>query len=113
MTPLLPITYIDDTVVSGRDYGFTIGSTKQEAYKDIIDVKKQFPKLMIYIDYGPRAGDNFTLEPTNDNFIQIIKHEDWNLLLDGDGEFFNIIRLKFSKDKLNEIYRHRKYFEGP
>jgi len=34
-------------------------------------------------------------------------------LLDGDGEFFNVIRLKLEDKTLTQIYRHRKYFELP
>lgn len=107
------VTYIDDTVTSGSKYGFTIGSSKQQIYKDISAVKEDYPELKIYISYGPRAGDNTTLSPTNDNFERALGSDHWELLLDGDGEFFNVVRLSLEDNTLTQIYRHRKYFELP
>ena len=76
-------------------------------------VKKDHKKLKLYISYGPRAGDNSTLPLTNDNFERALKSDYWELLLDGEGEFFNVIRLKLEDKTLTQIYRHRKYFELP
>ncbi len=106
-------TYIDDTVTQGSKYGFTIGSTEQKTYEDILSAQDQYPELMLYISYGSRAGDNMTVEPTRDNFNTALKSNHWELLLDGKGEFFNIIRLRIDSNELTEIYRHRKYFELP
>ena len=107
------ITYISDPVLTGSKYGFTIGSTKEQTYGSIGKVKNQHPKLVIYITYGERAGDKMTLQPTNENFTQVKKYGHWELLLDGEGEFSNNIRLIFEDKKLVKIYRHRKYFELP
>ncbi len=106
-------TYIDDTVTSGSKYGFTIGSSKQQMYKDLSEVKNDHKELKLYISYGPRAGDNATLPLTNDNFERALESDHWELLLDGEGEFFNVIRLKLEDKTLIQIYRHRKYFELP
>jgi hypothetical protein len=106
-------TYIDDTITSGSKYGFTIGSSKQQIYEDISAVREDHPNLKIFVSYGPRAGDNATLEPTIDNYERALISDHWELLLDGDGEFFNVIRLKVDGDNLTQIYRHRKYFELP
>ncbi|MGE3482269.1 MAG: hypothetical protein AB7K73_12750 [Gammaproteobacteria bacterium] len=107
------VTYIDDTVTSGSKYGFTIGSSKQQIYEDISAAKEDYPELKIYISYGPRAGDNATLSPTKENFERALISDYWELLLDGDGEYFNVIRLRVENNALTQIYRHRKYFELP
>jgi hypothetical protein len=107
------VTYIDDTVTSGSKYGFTIGSSTQQIFEDITAAKEDHPELMIYISYGPRAGDNTTLPPTNDNFEMALSSDYWELLLDGEGEYLNVIRLKLENNILTQIYRHRKYFELP
>ncbi len=106
------LSYIDNTVLSGESYGFTIGQTKSQTYRNVLKSIERNPKLKIHINYGPRAGDNMTFSPTN-NYIKAQNHNNWSLLLDGDNEFFNVIRLKFENNKLSEIYRHRKYFEMP
>ena len=106
-------TYIDDTVVEGTKYGFTVGASIEQTYEDILSVKKKYPELMIYISYGNRAGDNMTVTPTMENFDTALKSSHWELLLDGEGEFFNVIRLNSEGNTLTEIYRHRKYFELP
>jgi hypothetical protein len=106
-------TYIDDTITSGSKYGFTIGTSKQQIYEDISAVKEDYPNLKFYISYGPRAGDNATLLPTKDNYERALISDHWELLLDGDGEFFNVIKLKVGGDTLTQIHRHRKYFELP
>jgi hypothetical protein len=89
-------TYIDNTVTQGSKYGFTIGSSVQQTYEDILSAQAQYPKLMLYISYGPRAGDNMTVEPTRENFNTALKSYHWELLLDGEGEFFNGIRLRIA-----------------
>lgn len=106
-------SYIDNTVIEGSKYGFTIGSNMEQIYQDIQALKERHPELMFYISYGPRAGDNMTVSPTKENFNTAVSSEFWELLLDGDGEFFNIIQLKYENGVLTEIYRHRKYFELP
>jgi len=106
-------TYIDQTITEGQQYGFTIGTTKYETYTNVAQLLEEHPNLVVYISYGPRAGDNITFPPTPGNYEQAQKHNNWSLLLDGDGEFFNVIKLKHENNTLQEIYRHRKYFEAP
>lgn len=103
-------TYIEDVVTAGSKYGFTIGETKANTYKSILTLKEQSPDLKFYIIPGPRAGGRIFLSPEEDIFQQINKYEHWELLLDGENEFSNIVRLYFKEEKLSQIYRHRKYF---
>ena len=109
----LTLTYIDETVVEGEAYGFKVGATKHQAFSDIKSMLNRQPKLVVYIDYGPRAGDNMTVEPVDSSFPTAAKFDSWWLLLDGKGEFFNIIRLRFNNQVLAEIHRHRQHFELP
>ena len=86
---------------------------KKQTYSNIAKLLEKHPNLVIYISYGPRAGDNMTFTPSSDNYEKAQEHNHWLLLLDGDGEFFNVIKLKHENNSLHEIYRHRKYFEAP
>ena len=106
-------TYIDETILTGSKYGFSIDSTKEQTYADIAKIKQQNPQVKVYISYGQLAGDYLILSPSKENYKEISKYDRWELLLDGEGEFFNTIGLYFQGSALTEIYRHRKYFEAP
>ena len=71
-------TYIDHTVTSGQKYGFTIGTTKEQTYKNVMGLIEQYPNLVIYISYGPRAGDNMSFSPSNENYLKAQKHNNWS-----------------------------------
>lgn len=109
----LAATYIDETVVSGSADGFTVGSSKKLALEQASAHREIHPNAVIYIGFGPRAGDRFTVAPTTDAIDRLASHDQWSLQLDGPTEFFNTIRLTFHDGRLIEIHRHRKYFELP
>ena len=106
----LAATYIDETVTSGSAYGFDIGASRREAVHSAAALS---PNAVIYVNHGPRAGDNFSVQPALSQLSQLEDHNQWKVLVDGDGEFFNIVRLTFREDRLVEIHRHRQYFELP
>lgn len=106
-------TYIDDSITSGSKYGFNIGASKLETFTGFSQLATEHPKLQIYISYGDRAGDFISLPAETTVFEQVSSYDNWDLQLDGQYEFHNIIRLRFESDSLYEIYRHRKYFELP
>jgi len=105
-------SYIDNTVASGTAYGFTIGSSKQDALASTGNLS-DYPHATVYVDYGPRAGDNFTVAPLPSNLGKLQQHDRWNVLLRGNDKFFDSVRLTFRNGKLVEIYRHRQNFELP
>jgi len=109
----LAVTYIDESVAVGSAYGFEIGSPKKQSFDDIKKLLNQYPHLVIYYSYGSKAGDSEIVLPSDNEYSKIEQQDRWTLLLDGDGEYFNVIKLSFSEHKLIEIYRHRKYFELP
>ncbi len=105
-------TYIDETATSGTAYGFAIGSSKQDALASIRRLDKH-PNAVIYVTYGSRAEDFFTVSPLPAHIEQLRQYDQWDVLLDGDGKFFNLVRLTFREGGLAEVYRHRQYFELP
>ena len=109
----LAATYIDESVTVGSAYGFEIGSAKKQSFDDIKKLLTLYPHLVIYYSYGSKAGDYELVLPTDNEYSKIEQQDRWTLLLDGDNEFFNVIKLSFRENKLIEIYRHRKYFELP
>ena len=107
------LTYIDETVVEGEAHGFDIGEPKHQTFNDVKARLNEHPNLVIYISYGPRAGDHMTLEPVDRSYSKASQYDSWWLLLDGEGKFFNVIRLRFDNNLLVEIHRHRQAFELP
>lgn len=105
-------TYLDETVVSGTAYGFTIGASKQEALAAARRLDDH-ARAVVYVSYGPRAGEHFSIAPSQARIEQLQGQDQWEVLLDGTGKFFNSIRLTFREGRLIEIHRHRKHFDGP
>ena len=106
-------TYIDETVYSGSAYGFEIGWSKEQVVRGFARVRTEHPYTHVYVSYGDRAGDNFSI-PASDMSIGVLQtHDHWELLLDAKWEFWNSIDLYFQNGVLIQIYRHRQYFELP
>ena len=106
-------TYIDNTIVSGSKYGFTIGDDKREVYEGIRKQGKSYPNLYFYIRTGERAGDSIEAHVDSVLLETIKDYESWGIQYDGKHEYFNVLKFKFNGSKLIEIHRHRKYFELP
>jgi len=105
-------TYIDETITSGTAYEFTIGASKQDTLTSASHLNSH-PHAVVYVNYGPLAGDNFTIVPSPAQIEQLQKHDQWVVLLDGNGKFFNSVQLTFQDGKLAKIHRHRQHFELP
>ena len=106
-------SYISETTSSGSAYGFSIDSSKAESAAALSDFRRAHPKAVVYVSSGPRAGDHFTALASEDQLHLLQPHHQWDILLNGPGEFRNVVRLTFKEDRLVDIYRHRQYFELP
>lgn len=106
-------SYISETTSSGSAYGFSIDSSKAQSAAALEAFRQAHPEAAVYVSYGQRAGDNFTVAASEAKLHLLQPHDQWNILLSGPGEFGNSVRLTFKDDRLAEIYRHREYFELP
>ncbi|MBQ0711675.1 MAG: hypothetical protein KBT53_01810 [Porticoccus sp.] len=107
------LSYIDEDVVTGSAYGFTIGDTKNEVIADFQSLRAKYSDAHVYVGYGNRAGDNFSVPANLKSQSKIYEYDKWDVLLDGQYEFFNSVDLKFENGVLIEIHRHRQNFELP
>jgi len=107
------LTYIDEDITAGNAYGFTIGVSKLESVKGFGALLTEYPNLHVYVSYGQRAGDNFSIPALPETISKLNIHDRWDLLLDGESEFFNSIDLYFESNQLVKIHRHRQYLELP
>ena len=120
------LTYIDDTVVEGSAYGFQIGDSKLATYEKAIEALYDLSSTGYtapYIDLKVSKELESSLSTRTDHtlLVQTLLHDvgyekfsnldTWEFYI--DGSYFNAIKLKFCKESLCEIYRHRKYFELP
>lgn len=104
-------TYIDEIIENGCKYGFCIGDAKENTFAN---VKKVYFNQEISILYPIDArglGPLKKYDPAEDGYELISNRKSWKFYY--KGNFFNFIELKFSNDKLTEIYRHRQYYELP
>lgn len=107
------MSYKSEAVTYGTAYGFTIGETKAESATSLGSLRRANPEAVVYVTYGPRAGDNFTVPAEAARLEALRPHQQWDILLEGDGAYWNKVRLTFEEDRLVRIYRHRQYFELP
>lgn len=112
-------TYIDDKVIYGEAYGFTIGDNKIETYKKINNPFMGEKNIFIQVKVDKNNAEFLATNPNYTIMIEPMFHEvgyplfmdknEWNLYF--NASFFNTLSLKFCDEKLCEIYRHRKMFE--
>ena len=110
---LLAASYRSKSVSSGSAYGFQIGDSKAQVASSLDAFRRDYPEATVYVSYGPRAGDHFTVPASETQLTRLRPHDQWDVLLAGPGEFNNSVRLTFKMDRLATIYRHRQYFELP
>jgi hypothetical protein len=106
-------SYISETTSSGSAYGFTVGSSKFQSAAALTDFRQTHPKASVYVSYGSRVGDHFTVPASETQLNALRPHDQWDILLNGPGEFNDSVRLTFNEGRLVDIYRHRQYFELP
>ena len=106
-------TYIDENISSGSAYGFIIGSSKEDAVMGFEKLRSEYPDMHVYVSYGERAGDNFSIPAIPVSIGNLKTHNKWDILLNGRYEFSNSTDLYFEDGNLVKIYRHRQYFELP
>ena len=103
----LKITYIDDTVTDGSGYGFDIGDNKEEIFATL---QKLYADKQISLDYNPYSKDQPAYQQLDfEKDIPLFYEENSWMFYFGHKD--NIIRFRFEKEKLVEIYRHRQFLE--
>ena len=104
-------TYIDETVIEGKAYGFSLGDTKLETYYKAQAIYQNQDVYILYpmneSGYGPHRQINFQAE----EFKILEGQASWELYYD-EG-FFDSLKLTFENGNLANIHRHRKKFELP
>jgi hypothetical protein len=107
------VTYLREIVTTGTAYGFDIGASKQVTLLSASLLQAKYPNAVVYVTTGPRAGDRFEAPASLESLARLSPHDRWVVLLDGSGQYWNVVRLTFEDGTLVEIYRHRQAFELP
>lgn len=104
---------IHDSVFEGSKYGFTIGSSKNETFTDVMNLKDDYPDFVIYTYVETDNHYNPKHIKLSHDIDEMVMHDQWRIYFGGDGEYSNSIRLNFEDNKLSNFYRHRQYYEVP
>ena len=104
---------IHDSISEGSKYGFTIGSSKEQTFIDVMNLKDDYPDFVVYTYVETDNYDNPKRTKLAHDIDEMIMHNQWRVYFGGDGEYSNSIRLNFEDNKLNNFYRHRQYYELP
>lgn len=118
-------TYIDHTVTTGDAYGFSIGDNKRQTYNKapnaLLKLTGHASPIYIEIRVTPEISTILATKPDYDvltqsylhdvGYVDFLPKDRWVFYI--DGSYFNKLSLRFCENRLCEIHRHRKYFEGP
>ena len=117
--------YEDSVVTNGDAYGFMIGESKREVYRNaygkISSLNSGHTKLFIREEVDIDAASKYALKPQANfmvetslnvaGFESFSKKNKWKIYF--NASYYNFIEFEFRDDKLTRIYRHRKDFELP
>lgn len=97
---------IDKTVTSGSAYGLTIGTTKLEAYKYIVE--HELSNSYGYIQGGGKAGkiNVFTIKQSSYSYLK--QYHKWRIIYGKNIAFDNILEIVFNDEKIISITRQRQ-----
>ncbi len=104
----LAATYIDETVVEGVSYGFTIGQTKREAYS-IAQEQYTSGRITGFHVYEPFES----FDPDDSYWALAESNNTWTLFASEQRNFFDTLQLRFTEGRLEQVHRHRQNFELP
>ncbi len=104
---------IHDTMTEGEKYGFSIETTKKEAFSDVLLLRVEYPNLAIYSYVEVELQAQSQLIDLNFQYDDLKHYDQWRLNLNGKRKYNNSIRLNFKDDKLISLYRHRQFYELP
>jgi hypothetical protein len=108
---LLKHFFFSEYVVnSGNKYGFTIGMTKNQA---IVQISQEYTSSGLQIVLSPSSANNSSEDVIYTDPIQIDaavadSKNIWQLRFKGSEK--NVLLLRFSGDKLEEMVRYRRAF---
>ena len=97
---------IDETVTSGSAYGFSVGETKIDVYKYIIE--HELPESFGYILVGNKADKLDVLTIKQTSYYQLKKYDKWQIIFGDTISFDNTLEIIFSGDKIISLSRRRK-----
>jgi hypothetical protein len=104
----LYLTYIDEAVVTGSAYGYTIGQSKRDVYEI---ATHQFRDNEIS---GIHIMEPFeTFDPSPGNFAMVESGDLWTVFPAERNDFFDTVDLHFEDGALTKVHRHRQRFELP
>lgn len=106
-------TYIDEMIIQGEGYGFTIGDSKEIAFEK---ANKLFQGKIVYISYPilheeSGVGAFYKISFVTNDFEKIEQRDLWKIYF--EKSYWDSLDLTFSNGQLVKIYRHRQKFEFP
>jgi len=105
------IYFINDTIVEGSGYGFSIGMTKAEVFQKVVNKYKNNTIYMLHPINHDEWGPHYKLTFSKGDLSILLERNVWRLYF--DESYSNGIVFKFSNEKLVEIWRYRGSFELP
>ena len=100
--------YYNDTIVEGEKSGFKIGTAMETSFQNLKSLENQYPELSVNLYYGDKIEDCISVLSKHIKFEEAKTHKTWELLLNGDTNRTDTIKLIFVENRLAEIQRKEK-----
>ena len=105
------VQFIDDKVVEGSAYGFTIGDNKETSYANATQVFRGKSVSVMYPVAGQHHKSRKRIYFTDDDKTLVTEQNEW-IFYFGEG-FLDELALTFSEGKLVKIHKQKEPFGLP
>lgn len=111
------VSSIDDVKKEGEAYGFNFGSSKEQVFKQLMDVTStiKYQERVVLFNKKLKEAKNPLIHKTNfseGEFYLFKDKSEWNLFYES-FYFFDSITLYFCENKLCKVKRKRAFLEWP
>ncbi|MCP4343162.1 MAG: hypothetical protein GY799_30885 [Desulfobulbaceae bacterium] len=91
----------EEEITEGTKDGFVVGSSKEETFQNLLEVKEKNGGLTLNLYYDNDPTNCIQLPTQNFIFAEVVEFDYWGLIYEDPGK--EVMRIEFSDDRLSKI----------